>query len=56
MQLDFSLLTVNAMLTFTDTMKRQLTSVEIIPDSDVDFFMLYCDWIVSLCLRSLHIS
>ena len=48
MQLDFSLLTLNAMLTFTDTMKKQLTSVEIISDSNVDFFMLYCDWTVTL--------
>lgn len=47
-QLEFSLLTVNAILAFTDPLMKQLTSVEVIPDSNVNFFMLCFDWMVTL--------
>lgn len=48
MQLDFSLFTFSVILTFVDKIKKQFTSVEIILDSDVDFLVSYCDWMVPL--------
>lgn len=38
-QLYFSGFTFNAVLAFTEKTKKPFTSVEVIPDSDVNFFM-----------------
>lgn len=38
-RLDFPLLAFKALLAFIDTVKKQLTLVEIILDSNVDFLM-----------------
>lgn len=52
LQLHFSVLTFSAACPFAGKMKTQFTSVEITPNSSVDFVMLCYDWTVTVQWRS----